>query len=199
MAAVLWTGGKDSCLALHRAVNQGVSITCLATFVPTDGHDFKAHPRQLIEKQARALELPHFFLDVKEPYEEGYAEGLTFLRDRGRVGAVVTGDIDIVAGHPNWIVERCTGLNIEVIRPLWKESRISLMKELLSRRIEAKITWINHPEIPQSWKGRIIDEQLLDELVALSERAGIDLCGENGEYHTMVVRAPMFRTETPII
>lgn len=197
IAAVLWTGGKDSYLALHRAVDQGVSIACLATFVPMGGQDFKAHPRQLMEKQARALGLPHFFLDVKEPYEEGYVEELTFLRDRMKVGAVVTGDIDTIEGHPNWIVERCIGLNVKVIRPLWKEPRILLMKELLSRRIEAKITWINHPEIPQSWKGRIINEQLLAELVTLAERTGIDLCGENGEYHTMVVRAPMFLTGMP--
>jgi diphthine-ammonia ligase len=199
MAAVLWTGGKDSCLALHRVIDQGVSIACLATFVPADGQDFKAHPRQLMEKQARSLGLPHFFLEVKEPYEEGYEEGLAFLRDRRTIGAVVTGDIDAVAGHSNWIRERCRGLDIEVIRPLWKEPRISLMKELLSRRIEAQITWINHPEIPQSWKGCIIDEWLLAELVTLAERTEIDLCGENGEYHTMVIRAPMFRAGMPIV
>lgn len=152
-----------------------------------------------MEKQARALGLPHFLLDVKEPYEDGYAEGIKFLRDRVRVEAVVTGDIDVVAGHSNWIADRCKGLGVEVIRPLWREPRISLMKELLSRGIEAEITWINHSEMPISWRGRIINEQLLAEMVTLSERTGMDLCGENGEYHTMVVRAPMFHASVPTV
>ncbi len=71
-----------------------------------------------------------------------------------------------------------------------------LLEELIARGIEARITWINHPRIPPSWKGRTIDAQCVTELKHLSIEAGIDLCGENGEYHTMVTAAPLFAQRT---
>ena len=112
------------------------------------------------------------------------------------ITAVITGDINYVEGHPNWIEECCNGLDLEVIRPLWQESRLMLLEELITRGIEARITWINHPSIPLSWKGRIIDIKCLTDLKHLSIKAGIDLCGENGEYHTMVNCARLFAERT---
>ncbi len=194
---MLWTGGKDSCLAMHRAYDKGIALACLATFVPEDRRQFEAHPTTETRRQAKAMNLDLHFIPVREPYRDSYIRGLTWLRGLG-ITSVITGDINYVGGHPNWIEECCKGLDLEVIRPLWQESRLTLMEELLTRGIEARITWINHPSIPLSWKGRVIDSECLTELKHLSRKAGIDLCGENGEYHTMVNCAPLFgeRTET---
>jgi uncharacterized protein (TIGR00290 family) len=190
-AAVLWTGGKDSCLALHRAYDKGIAIACLATFVPEDRREFEAHPTAETRRQAHAMNLDLHFISVHEPYRDSYIRGLTWLQGLG-ITTVITGDINYVEGHPNWIGECCNGLDLEVIRPLWQESRHVLMEELITRGIQARITWINHPSIPLSWKGRVIDTVCLTELKRLSMKAGIDLCGENGEYHTMVDFAPLF-------
>ncbi len=65
------------------------------------------------------------------------------------------------------------------------------MNELLARRIEARITWINHPCVPSAWIGRTLDLQLVAELKELARAFGFDICGENGEYHTMVVNSPL--------
>ncbi len=191
--AVLWTGGKDSCLSLHRVHEKGFRIACLATFVPVGEVNFIAHPIDDMKKQAEALGLPLFLMPVSEPYRAGYIAGLNSLKNEFGVTSVVTGDVDLVNGLPNWIVECCTNIAIEVIRPLWNENRQSLMTELLDRKIEAKITLVSHPALSQDWCGRIIDKLLLNELSALTKTAGIDLCGENGEYHTMVLNAPLFR------
>jgi len=194
-AAVLWTGGKDSCLAMHRAYDKGIAIACLATFVPEDRREFEAHPTTETRRQANAMNLDLHFIPVREPYRDSYIKGLTWLKGLG-ITAVITGDINYVEGHPNWIEECCNGLDLEVIRPLWQESRLMLLEELITRGIEARITWINHPSIPLSWKGRIIDIKCLTDLKHLSIKAGIDLCGENGEYHTMVNCAPLFAERT---
>ena len=180
-AAILWTGGKDSCLALHRVRGDGTTqVACLATFVPDDGQEFKAHPQHLIVKQAQALKLPHLFIPVSPPYREGYVEGIKSLIERMGVDTLVTGDIDFVAGFQNWILECCEGLRVKVARPLWQNSRESLMNELLARRIEARITWINHPCVPSAWIGRTLDLQLVAELKELARAFGFDICGENG-------------------
>ena len=188
-AAVLWTGGKDCTLALYRAREAGVPVACLATFVDPD-HSFKAHCVDEMSVQAAKLGMPIHYLPVVPPFREGYVRQLTVLRDQFGIDTVLTGDIDFVDGHPNWIAECCSSLGMHAVFPLWKEPRLKLIRELIERKIEARITWINHAAIPAEWMGRILDADLLKDLLRLEERAGVDPSGENGEFHTMVTDFP---------
>ncbi len=183
---VLWTGGKDSCLALHLCREQGFEILGLATFIPSDETEFKAHPQSEIQRQAQALSLPIHFIKVVEPYRDSYIKGLQYICYELGADEVATGDIDLVDGHPNWILECCAGLELEVLRPLWQWPRERIMREIISRKIQARLSFINHPKIPQEWLGRHIDAQLLAEMISLFGVNHLDLAGENGEYHTMI-------------
>jgi uncharacterized protein (TIGR00290 family) len=202
-AVVLWTGGKDSCLALYRARELGHQILALATFVPKDGKEFSAHPREQMIQQAAQLGLPIHFIAVEEPYRSSYVSGLTWIRNNLGVTAVVTGDIDLVDQLPNWIQECCSSLDLEVVMPLWQEPREALMDELIRREMQVKITWINHPSIPQHWLNKTIDKVFLEEMKAVCKRENLDLCGENGEYHTMVSiltrRSECRQDESPLV
>src|ERR1051326_5217249 len=80
LAAVLWTGGKDSALAMHEAQLAGCSVRCLATFAPPEPA-FLAHPLAIIKLQAQALGLPHFVWPVREPFHESYEAGLRWLKE----------------------------------------------------------------------------------------------------------------------
>jgi diphthine-ammonia ligase len=197
-ALLMWSGGKDSFLALHRVLDSGLSVTKLATFVPLDNESkkFKAHPKDLIVKQAEAIRYPHIFVRVSEPFKEGYVSALLSFKEEFGIDTIITGDIDFVAGFPNWISECCKGIKgIEVVQPLWQNSRSELLREVLERGIEARVSWLNHPAIPLSWKDLLLDDNLVRELENLSlEINGFDACGENGEYHTVVVYDPaLFR------
>jgi uncharacterized protein (TIGR00290 family) len=188
---MLWTGGKDSCLALYRARERGIPIDRLATFVPHEG-TFKAHPIDRMRRQAEQLALPIHFLPIRAPYRESYVAQLQALQADHGIGVLVTGDIDLVDGYPNWIVECGQAVGMDVIRPLWQETRLMLLEELLTRQIGLEISWVNHPALPSSWIGRTFDRTLLADLVELNRTAGIDVCGENGEYHTMATALPPF-------
>ena len=91
-AAVLWTGGKDSFLALCRAREQGEDIACLATFVP-ESKEFRAHPLERMRSQAASLGIPIHFLKVTEPFRESYISKLSELRTRYGIGKVLTGEL----------------------------------------------------------------------------------------------------------
>lgn len=182
---VLWTGGKDCCLALHRVREAGWEVVGLVTFVPEGEAEFHAHPLPEMAAQAQALGLPWQKVTVSAPFREGYQAALRQLRAHG-ADAVVTGDIDRVEGHPNWITECAVGTGLQVILPLWQEAREVLMEELLRRGIRARIQYLNRLDLPREWLGREIDPSLLAEMQDHSARQGWDLCGENGEYHTMV-------------
>jgi diphthine-ammonia ligase len=197
-AVVLWTGGKDSCLALHIAQEQNYNIVGLVTFVPVGNPLFQAHPQPEMEKQAARLGLHVHFLEVREPYKESYIEQLKWIKTTLNATTAVTGDIDYVGGCSNWIVDCCEKAELEVLRPLWQQDREWVMEQLLTRGIQARISFISHSAIPSDWNGRLIDRQLLSEMKVLCKNCGIDLAGENGEYHTMVTGAPGMADERVI-
>ncbi len=190
--SVLWTGGKDSCLALLMAREQGWRVVDLTMFVPNGKVEFQSHPLPLVRRQAEALKLPLKLLKVGEPYREGYVAAFKAMKD---VEAVITGDIDLVDGYPNWVRECVadSGADLRVVTPLWQRDRLGILRDLIARKVEARLTRIVHEAVPQDWVGRVIDEHLIESLAVLSAKHGVDPCGENGEYHTMVDWCPGFR------
>jgi diphthine-ammonia ligase len=190
--AVLWSGGKDSCLAYSKAMGLGHDVDCIVTFV--GNKPFLCHPLRLMTLQSRALQIPHFRLHIKEPYRETYRRKIYGLIETRKIEGIVTGDISLVdAVHQNWIETVCEGLNIDVIKPLWMLSPPQIMNEIISSGVKAVFTCVKQFWFGEMWVGRELGRTALKDLEAISNRYGIHLCGENGEYHTMVTDAPMFQ------
>lgn len=187
---VLWTGGKDSCLALFRVLEANLHVCALATFVPGPDATFQAHPLEMMQRQALELGLHHELVTVSPPYRPSYEAGLARIKARFQADAVVTGDIDEVAAFPNWIAQCAAAAGLETIRPLWRQPRLSLLREVVERKIQATISWINDPRLASLGVGRRLDDAWIQALESLAKTTDIDLCGENGEYHTMVCHLP---------
>jgi uncharacterized protein (TIGR00290 family) len=190
-AAMLWTGGKDSSMALFEADQNGYCVRCLVTFAPPDP-DFLAHPLAFIKMQAQALVLPHYVLPISAPFEESYETNLCRLRDEMGINCVVTGDIAEVNGNPNWIRERSRPVGMSVHTPLWGRDRNALLRQLLDRGFKARFSCVNTRWLDENWIGRELNDLTIAELHIIRERTGLDLCGEEGEYHTLVVDGPQF-------
>ncbi|HSQ05300.1 MAG TPA: diphthine--ammonia ligase [Burkholderiales bacterium] len=188
---MLWTGGKDSSMALYEAGQNGYRVRCLVTFAPPEP-DFLAHPLAFIRMQARVLALPHHVLTISAPFERSYEASLCRLRDEMGVDCVVTGDIAEVNGHPNWIRERSEPLGIGVHTPLWGRDRDVLLRQLVDRGFKARFSCVRTRWLDENWIGRDLDDAAIDELRIIRERTGLDLCGEEGEYHTLAVDGPQF-------
>ena len=188
-AAILWTGGKDSALAML-AVRDRLRIACLVTFVPDPPRPFLAHPIECIRAQAGALGLEHRAIAVQEPLQAGYERAIASLAEEG-IDALVTGDMDEIAGHDNWVIERSRGL-VEVERPLWHADRATVLRGLLVNGMDVVCMLARNAAFDETIVGRTLDAELVEELIARHGRAGFDACGENGEYHTCVLDAPGF-------
>jgi diphthamide synthase (EF-2-diphthine--ammonia ligase) len=103
-AMVLWTGGKDSSLAFYKAKAAGYDIVGLVTFVPLDG-EFLAHPLSFMKYQAEALGVPHYAVEIREPFKASYEQAISSLKEKYDIDTLVTGDIAEVDGLPNWSSE----------------------------------------------------------------------------------------------
>lgn len=190
-AAILWTGGKDSSLALYEADRNGYFVRCLVTFAPPEP-DFLAHPLGFIKMQAHALGLPHVVLPISTPFESSYETCLCRLRDEMGIDCVVTGDIAEVDGNPNWIRERSRPVGMSVHMPLWGRDRSALLQQLLAQGFKAHFSCVKTRQLDESWVGRELNDSTISELRRIGERTGLDLCGEEGEYHTLVTDGPQF-------
>lgn len=194
-AVCSWSGGKDSCLALHRAVAAGFEARALLTMLTEGGRRTRSHglPADLVEAQAEALGLPLVTRATSwSGYEEAFTGALRDLRTRGAM-AVVFGDIDL-DDHRAWCVRTCANAELEAVHPLWKEDRRALLEEILELGIETVLVAARDGLVPRKLLGRTLDRNLVAEL----EELGIDPCGEGGEYHTVVVAAPHFSCRIPL-
>jgi diphthine-ammonia ligase len=190
-AAMLWTGGKDCSLALSEAGRDGYDVRCLVTFAPLNPN-FLAHPPVFIKMQAQALALPHYILSIREPFEKSYETALCELRDKMSIRTVITGDIAEVNGSPNWIRERSRPVGMNVHTPLWGRDRLALLQQQLASGFKAIFSCVNTRWLAAGWVGRELDDSAIADLRGVRDRTGLDLCGEEGEYHTLVTDGPSF-------
>lgn len=190
-AAMLWTGGKDSSMAFYEATQSGYHVRCLITFAPPEA-DFLAHPLSFLKTQAQALGLPHYVMPITAPFESGYESSLKRLRDEMGIHCVITGDIAEVDGKPNWICERSRVVGMDVHMPLWGRDRNVLLKQLLERGFKTRFSCVSTRWLNMNWIGRELTVSVIAELRVIREQIGLDLCGEEGAYHTLVTDGPQF-------
>lgn len=186
---VSWSGGKDSCLAMSRAMSDRGKPARLLTMLDEAGKRSRGHHLrpEVLEAQAEALGVP---LEVRKAswdnYEELFMGALRQMRAEGLAEGVF-GDIDL-AEHREWVEGVCAKTGVTPREPLWLEERMSLLNEFLDSGYVAVIAGVKEGTLEPSLLGRTMDHSLVEELVA----AGIDASGELGEYHTVVVDGPGF-------
>ena len=189
-AALSWSGGKDSYLALHRSLSE-FEIVAAITMFNDDGTRSRSHGLRpdVIAAQIRRLGLtPVSSYASWSTYEDAYRSALRELRPLG-VTHVIFGDIMYESNRA--FPERvCAAEGLTAVEPLWGESTEALYREFIATGATAHIVTVRGDRIGPDWLGRPLTIDLLPALEAL----GVDPCGEHGEYHTVVVAAPLFST-----
>jgi diphthine-ammonia ligase len=191
-AAVSWSGGKDSYLALHRAAD-AFDVQALVTMFTEDGTRSRSHGLrpEVVARQASLLNLPLVTgRGSWESYEEEFKRVLRELATNGFSHAIF-GDI-FLDEHRAWVERVCTECGLEAFEPLWAEQTPGLLHEFLATGAEAKIVATKAALLAEKWLGRTLSEEMLSTFESL----GVDACGERGEYHTLVFASA--RMSTPL-
>ena len=197
-ALVLWSGGKDCNLALHWAhQQQELEVIALVTFHSSETA-FRAHSKELMVLQSQSLGIPHLFLEIHEPFAQQYELQLDKLKNQLGISVLISGDISEVHGAPNWITERATAVGMQTLLPLWHADRKTVLHQLIAADFEVIITLVKAPWLHAGFLGKTFNAALIDELNVLHAENGIDICGENGEFHTMVLNGPGYRSPISI-
>ena len=194
-----WSSGKDSAWSLHvLRQDPNLEVVGLLTTLNEafDRVAMHAVRRELLEAQAEAAGLPLQAVTIpwpcsNEQYEKIMADVCAQTRAAG-VEAVAFGDLflrDIRAYRERQL----EGAGLEPLFPLWNLDTRDLARAMIAGGLRAKLTCVDPKRLAPSFAARDFDQQLLDELPA-----GVDPCGENGEFHSFVYAAPVFDRTLPI-
>jgi uncharacterized protein (TIGR00290 family) len=195
--ALSWSGGKDSALALWRMREQGVLPGRLLTTVIDPGGRVSMHGvrRELLRSQAAALGLGLVEIEIpwpcaNEDYEARMAVAFAGGGLEG-VGEVAFGDL-FLGDIRRYREQRLASIGVRATFPLWGADTSELARRFVALGFRAVLVCVDTRVLPSAFAGRVLDESLLEELPA-----GVDPCGENGEFHTFVYDGPMFDRPIP--
>lgn len=189
--ACLFSGGKDSTLALHKAVAAGIRIGLLITMRPVSSESYMFHYPNIkfTGLQAEALGIRHTFADTAGEKEKELADLERALVDN-EVKLLVTG-ATYSAYQADRINAMTKRLGIEHFAPLWHIEPGEELNELAAS-YDAIITAVSADGLDESFLGKRIDKQMIARLAELSRKYGINMLFEGGEAETFVLDAPLF-------
>jgi len=197
-AIASWSGGKDSCLACYRAISEGYQVKYLLNFVSREFKRccFHGIEAKLLQLQAELIGIPLIQKEVTadmQEYEKEFKGAVTELKAQG-IRKMVFGDIYLL-DHMNWVERVCKDIDIEPIEPLWNISPVKIIEEFINLGFKAIVVSCQADKFGKDFVGRQVDKELLDEL----KERNICPCGENGEFHTLVLNGPIFKRRIEIL
>lgn len=197
-AIASWSGGKDSCLAYYKAVKQGYKIKSLLSFISRESKRgcFHGVVGDLIKMQADALGVPLTLEEVSpdmQKYEEEFKNAVNKFKMHG-IKSMVFGDIYLL-DHQSWVDRVCNEIGIKPVEPLWNESTEDLLNEFIDLGFKTVIVSCKADVLGEEFIGKFIDKEIIKEF----KKRNVCPCGENGEYHTLVVDGPIFKNRINIL
>lgn len=189
-----WSSGKDSALALYKILqNPEFEINCLLTSVNQQFQRISMHGvrAELLEQQAQSIGIPLEIMQIPEMptmevYEEVMQQTLEKLKKKGITHSVF-GDI-FLEDLRKYREDKLATLGFEGVFPIWKIPTQDLIQEFIALGFKTIVVCVNERYLDKSFVGRIIDQQFIDDLPD-----NVDVCGENGEFHTFSFDGPIFK------
>ncbi|MEM4678723.1 MAG: TIGR00289 family protein [Candidatus Jordarchaeales archaeon] len=197
--AVLFSGGKDSSLALLWALNDNFEIEALVSFIPErdDSYMFHVPNIKVIKLHAEAAGLPYVPVPSSGLKDREISE-LEEVLGRINVDAVVSGVVS--SEYQKTAVEKvCKRLELKYFTPLWHINETLLLLNVVNLGFDARFCGVYALGFTRNWLGRKLDHAAIADLLLLKKTYGVSMAGEGGEYETLVLDAPYYKKRVEIV
>ena len=202
--ASLFSGGKDSTYAIYKAKQADHSIECLVSIFPQSEESYLLHYPNIsaTSLQATAMKIPQIQsrVDTADPQIE--LEQLQNLLEKAKKDFGIEGIVHggLFSDYQRTRFETIgNNLNLKVLSPLWHIDQKNYLKELLDSKFKFIITSVTSAGLDESWMGREITGDDVEQLILLSEKYGFNLTFEGGEAETFVIDCPLFYSPIRIV
>lgn len=195
-AAILFSGGKDSSYSAYLSKKAGYELICLITIYSQNPDSYMFHTPSIdkTKKQAEVMNIPLITDKTKGEKEielKDLERAITKAKDKYKIDTLVTGAL-----HSDYQAKRiqkiCEKLKIKCFNPLWHKDEIEYLNELVDNKFKIIITGVAAYPLNESWLGREINKEFINEITELKEKYKIHPAGEGGEFETFVLDCPLF-------
>lgn len=201
-SAVLFSGGKDSVMALFYSINQGDDVQYLLSMESVNKESYMFHVPNihLTDLMSKALDIP-LIKAVTDGEKEKELNDLKIelanLKELG-IEVIYTGAL-FSTYQKSRIEKLCNEVGLKAISPFWHKDPREYMELVLSSGFKVIIGGVYAEGLDKSWLGKEIDRAALDDLIKISEKTYLHLAFEGGEAETLVIDGPIFKKRIKII
>lgn len=196
--AALISGGKDSVFAIHKALEEGHEVAYLINIIPARDDSYMYHSinLHLVELISAASEIP-LIQQQSSGIKELELDDLTLALKKVDVDGVSVGAVESQY-QASRVQKICDSLGLKMYAPLWHKDPEELLYEM-AKVLDIRIVRVAAEGLDQSWLGRPINVNSIENLKALNRRYMVHMAGEGGEYETIVLDAPFFKKRIEIV
>jgi len=196
--AGLLSGGKDSVYASRLAQEEGHNLAYLVSIQSQNPDSYMFHTVniKLTRLQAEAWNINYVSKDTLG-IKEKELDDLKNTLEKLDVEGVVTGAI-ASKYQAERIDKICEEIGIYHYHPLWGINRELLLNQLLARKVKIIFSAVAAQGLDKSWLGELLTPYRIEKLKELHKKYGVDICGEGGEYETLVIDSPWFKKRIKI-
>ena len=200
--AVLFSGGKDSTMAVYAALEAKEDVKYLLSIKSKNDESYMFHVPNIhiTDLLSQALEIPIMSVEtegIKEEELEDLKSAFIDLKNLG-IEAIYTGALYSVY-QKSRIEKLGEEVGLKIISPYWHVDELQYMRKIVSLGFEIIICGVAAWGLDESWLGRVIDDDVIDELLALNEKYGVDIAFEGGEAETLAIDGPIFKKKIKIL
>ncbi len=202
--ASLFSGGKDSTCAIYKAKSEGHDIECLVSVFPQSEESHLLHYPNIVSTslQAQAMRIPQIVSHIDTIDSESELKELQNLLEKAKKSFGIDGIVHggLFSDYQRIRFDRIgNNLDLKVISPLWHIDQKNYLQELLESKFKFIVTSVTSAGLDQTWLGREITKDDVEQLVRLSVKYGFNLAFEGGEAETFVVDCPLFYSPIKIV
>jgi predicted ATP pyrophosphatase (TIGR00289 family) len=200
--AILFSGGKDSTMALYNALDAGEDVKYLLSMKSRNDESYMFHVPNIhiTDLLSQALDIPIISAEtdgIKEEELKDLKREFANLKDLG-VEAIYTGALYSVY-QKSRIEKLCEEVGLKAISPYWHVDELEYMRKIVSLGFKIIICGVAAWGLDESWLGRTIDDEAIDELVRINEKYQINIAFEGGEAETLAIDGPIFKKRIKIL
>jgi diphthine-ammonia ligase len=199
----LFSGGKDSNLALFIAKQKGIDVSCLLSILPNSdfSYMFQKPDKNILKLQADALDIPIIFKKSRSIKEKELKDLKVIIKkaiDNYKIEGVITGAL-FSNYQKKRIEDICKTYNIDCFSPLWQMSQEKELDLLLENHFDFIFCKVAAKGFSKEWLGKTITREDVNKLKEINQRYTINIAGEGGEFETIVLNSPIFEKQIKIV